>query len=58
MPRPTKGEKRASYISRCISQSRDEGYSQKVAVGRCHGMWRTYGAAKKAIKKNKPLEVR
>jgi len=42
MPRPRKEEKQSSYVSRCISQSRHEGYSQKAAVGRCYGMYRYY----------------
>jgi len=38
MPVRRKGEKKNSYVSRCISQVRHEGLGQKQAVGKCEGM--------------------
>ena len=58
MPYPKKGEKKESYISRCIRMVRGEGTAQEAAVGKCMGMWRSHGKAKKAIKEGKALEVR
>ena len=57
MPYPRKDEDKAHYIARCIKQVMAEGRPQKEAVGRCHGMWKTYGTAKKTIKKGSALEV-
>lgn len=47
MPRPKRRESQQHYVSRCIRQSRHEGYSQKQAQGRCYGMYRYYRKKKK-----------
>jgi hypothetical protein len=40
MPTPNCGEEtRSEYMSRCIPEVMDEGYTQDQAVGRCAGMW-------------------
>ena len=58
MPKPKKGESKKSYISRCIPVVISEGRTMDQAAGKCHGMWKNYKKAKKAIGSNKPLEVR
>ena len=41
MPRPSKGESRKAFISRCIPHLVEkEGHSQKHAVGKCFGIWK------------------
>jgi len=47
MPRPHPGESRKHYIKRAIPLFKEEGYSQKEAVGRAYGFWRSYGGKKK-----------
>lgn len=46
MPRPKKNESRDDYIRRCYKQVRAEGLDHKAALGKCAGMWRTYGGGK------------
>jgi hypothetical protein len=46
MPKPTIGESRNHYISRCIEQCISEGLSQDQALGKCEGMADEYGLAK------------
>ena len=42
MPRPRPQERQSHYLSRAIREMMDEGYSQKVAVGRAYGFFRYY----------------
>lgn len=42
MPKPTPGEGRNAYISRCIHEVMGEGATNEQAVGKCEGMWRSY----------------
>ena len=42
MPYPAKNESRSQYISRAIPIFMQEGYSQKVALGRAYGFWKSY----------------
>lgn len=42
MPKPTPGEDKNAYVSRCIREVMDEGATHEQAVGKCMGMWRTY----------------
>jgi len=39
MPKPKKGETREHYLRRAIPVMRDEGLSQKAAVGKAEGMY-------------------
>lgn len=58
MPYPHKGESKKDYIARCIPYVMNEGTPKDQAIGKCYGMWKTYGAAKKAIKHGKPIKVK
>jgi hypothetical protein len=49
MPYPDKGEKQNDFIQRAIKEFISEGHTQKQAVGRAHGFWKTY-----KVKGNKP----
>jgi hypothetical protein len=42
MPKPSPGESRSTYISRCIREVMGEGTDQEAAVGKCEGMWSSY----------------
>lgn len=47
MPKPVKGEKEDDFISRAIREFMKEGFSQKEAVGRAYGFWKSYKASPK-----------
>ena len=47
MPSVKKGESSKSYMSRCIPMVKGEGATQKAAVGKCYGMFRSKWTAKK-----------
>lgn len=55
MPRIGVGEKKDSFISRCISVRQDEnpGEDNKQSVAICHGMWRDKHGGKAPVKKKK-----
>jgi len=53
MPKPSKGEKKKDYISRCIPIVIGEGKPPKEAAGKCYGMYNFY--KKKKGKKNESL---
>lgn len=61
MPKPTKGEKKQHYISRCIPEVIGEGKPPKEAAGKCYGMFDYYkgkkGKKKKKGKKNESMKV-
>ncbi len=42
MPRPEKGESQEDFISRAITEFRNEGFSEQEAIGRAYGFWRQY----------------
>jgi hypothetical protein len=47
MPIPKKGEKKESYISRCIKEVMNEGgHTTEQAAGKCYGMWNEYHKSK------------
>lgn len=46
MPLPKKGETKKQFILRAIKVFKQEGFSQKVAIGRAHGFWKTYKSKK------------
>ena len=46
MPKPTKGEKKQHYISRCIPEVIGEGKPPKEAAGKCYGMFDYYKGKK------------
>lgn len=40
LPKPNKGEKKADFISRCISKAVKDGMPQDQAIAACHDIWR------------------
>lgn len=43
MPKHKKGETKSKWMSRCVPHvKKKEGKSQKAAVGKCLGMWRSH----------------
>jgi hypothetical protein len=47
MPNVRKGESSKSYMSRCIPTVKKEGATQKQAVGKCYGMYKSKWTRKK-----------
>jgi hypothetical protein len=41
MPKPTKGESKDHFISRCVKEVMGEGKEQQAALGQCFGTWRS-----------------
>jgi len=41
MPNVKKGEGSGSYMSRCIPTAKKEGRTQKAAVGKCYGLFKS-----------------
>lgn len=50
MPSVKKGESSASYMKRCVPMVKAEGASQKAAVGKCYGMYKSKWTEKKRKK--------
>lgn len=57
MPKPSKGESKKDYVSRCIPIVIGEGKPPKEAAGKCYGMYDFYKkkSKKKKSKKNESL---
>ena len=51
MPKPSKGESKKDYVSRCIPIVIGEGKPPKEAAGKCYGMYDYYKKKKKKGKK-------
>jgi len=37
--KPSDGESKNEFISRCVKDAMDEGIDQQQALGKCYGMW-------------------
>lgn len=46
MPSVRKGESSKSYMGRCIRLVKKEGATQKAAVGKCYGMFKSKWTSK------------
>jgi len=59
MPKPSKGESKKDYVSRCIPMVIGEGKPPKEAAGKCYGMYDFYKkkSKKKKNKKNESLTL-